>query len=217
MTRLWALIACIALGLPTSPAQLLADAPAVKALASRAEGRQIEKEDDPEDEAACFSMGRLHITYESGNVGPPGVGLRITDPRGRTIGYDFRGNQGWQEIPLAQASLDCDQNEDTGELRNCKGEIEICGPITGAYQVRVLPTRNGKYSITVSATSQGKTNASDYTMTTSHVELEGEIREYKPALLRLQYSREAGSQITLSGSDEHLTARIKEAAQDATY
>ena len=215
--RLCTLIAFTALVLRPLPSQLFVDTGAVKALASRAEARHIQEEDDPKGETACFSMGRLYITYESGDVGPPGVGLRIIDPRGRTIGYDFRINKGWQEMPLAQASLDCDQNEDTGELRNCKGDVEICGPISGSYQVQVLPTRSGKYSIAASATSQGKTDRSDYEMTSSRAELTGEISEQRSVLLTLQYSREAGTRIKLSRNDEHLADKIRDDAQGASH
>jgi len=217
MTRLCALIASAALVLRPSPSQLLADAGTVNRLVSRSEKREIQDEDDPKAEAACLSMGRLYITYESGDVGPPGVGLRITDPRGRTIGYDFRINKGWQEMPLAQASLDCDQNENTGELRNCKGDFEICGPVSGDYQLQVLPTRSGKYSIAASATGQGKTDESGYEMTNSRAELKGEIRAQMPELLTLQFSREAGTRIRLSKSDEHVADRVKDDAQGTLH
>ena len=213
MTRLCALPALIALVLPPLSSQLLADARTVKALASRAEALQIEAEDDPRDEAACFTKERLYITYETGDFGPPGVGLRITDPRGRSIGYDFRNNRGWQELPLAQASMDCEQNEDTGELRNCKGDVEICGPISGAYQLQVLPTHNGKYSIAASAISQGRRDEFGYEITNSRTELKGEIREQKPVQLTLQYSREARSRITLSRNYEHSADRAKDNAE----
>src|SRR5438552_18440095 len=101
---------------------------------------------------AYFSTGRITMKYASGKVGPPTIGFRITDPRGGTIGYDPRTNEGWQEMPLAQAFLDCDENEETGELRQCKGHIEICGPISGTYQVEELPIRSGTYYMTATAT-----------------------------------------------------------------
>ena len=158
-------------------------------------------------------MGRLYITYKSDDLGPPGVGLRITDPRGRRIGYDFRTNRGWQELPLAQASLDCEQNEDTGELRNCTGDVEICGPISGSYQVQVLPTHDGKYSVAASATSPGKAHTSACEMASSRAELTGEISKQTPVLLTLQYSREPGSRIKLSRSDGYLADRVKDNAE----
>ena len=171
---------------------------------SKPEARELRDEADPEAEQACFSMGRIALNYASGEVGPPTIGFRITDPRGRTIGYDPRTNEGWQEMPMAQAFLDCDENEETGELRNCKGHIEICGPISGTYQVEVLPTRSGRYSMNATATSQRTRNKTGYHTTSSQADLRGEVFEHQPARLLLQYSREAGSQIKLTGSDQHL-------------
>lgn len=217
MRRLRALIALTALVMQSSSSQLLADDGTVKVFASQAEALQIQEEDEPKREDACFSMGRLYISYESGDVGPPGVGLRITDPRGRRIGYDFRLNKGWQEMPLAQVSLDCDQNEDTGELRNCKGDVDICGPISGSYQVQVLPTHDGKYSIAVSATSPDKAHTSGYEMASSRAELTGEISKQKPVLLTLQYSREPGSRIKLRRSDGYLPPGVKDDERDVSH
>ena len=57
-------------------------------------------------------------------------------------------------MPLAQAFLDCEENEDTGELRNCKGHIEICGPMSDTYQIVLSSAHSSKYSISVSARSQ---------------------------------------------------------------
>lgn len=115
---------------------------------------EIRDEVDPTDQRSCYSMGQISLTYVSGEIGPPNVGLRITDPRGRTIGYDPRADEAWQELPLAEGFVDCDENEDTRELRNCTGHVQICGPISGTYKVEILPAQDGKYSISVSGTSQ---------------------------------------------------------------
>jgi hypothetical protein len=152
-------------------------------------------------------MGQVNITYESGEVGPPGLGLRVTDPRGRKIGYDLGANRGWQELPVAQAFFDCDENEDTGELRHCTGHIQICGPISGTYQVEVLPTHSGKYSITVSDRSQEIRDERGLHSTASQIELKSEMWEQKPAILILQYSREAATQINLTRGDQRTARR----------
>jgi hypothetical protein len=57
-------------------------------LIARSPLRQLRDEVDPTDEQSCESMGQIGITYETGNAGPPNIGLGITDPRGRKIGYD---------------------------------------------------------------------------------------------------------------------------------
>ena len=201
--RFWVLVTLVG-SLPPMTASHMGAELRLNTSLSRPEAREIRDEADPQEEQACFSMGRIILDYASGEVGPPTIGFRITDPRGRTISYDPRINKARQEMPLAQAFLDCDENEETGELRHCKGHIEICGPISGTYQVEVLPTRNDTYSMNASATSKRTRNETGYGTTSSRADLKGEIFEQQPARLLLQYSREAGSQIKLTGSDEHL-------------
>jgi hypothetical protein len=192
--KFWVLVTLAASVLLTTASHLRAELRFNTSL-SKPEAREIRDEADPDAEQACFSMGRITLNYSSGEAGPPAIGFRITDPRGRTIGYDPRTNEGWQEMPLAQAFLDCDENEETGELRHCKGHIEICGPVSGIYQVDVLPTRSGTYSMNASATSQRTRNKTGFQTTSSLADLKGEVFEQQPVRLLLQYSREAGSQI----------------------
>jgi hypothetical protein len=201
--KFWVLVTLAASVLPTTASYLRAELRFDRSP-SRPEAREIRDEADPEAEQACFSMGRITLNYASGEVGPPTIGFRITDPLGRTIGYDPRTNKARQEMPLAQAFLDCDENEETGELRQCKGHIEICGPISGTYKVEVLPMRSGTYSINASATSQKTRNKTGFHTTSSQADLKGEVFEQRPVKLLLQYSREAGSQIKWNGSAQHL-------------
>ena len=205
--KFWVLVTLVASVPPMTSSHLRAEL-RLNTSFSKPEARELRDEADPEAEQACFSMGRITLNYASGEVGPPTIGFRITDPRGRTIGYDPRTNEGWQEMPLAQAFLDCDENEETGELRLCKGHIEICGPISGTYQVEVLPTRSSTYSMKASATSQRARIESGFHTTSSQADFEGEVFEHQPARLQLRYSREAGSQIKLTGSDQDLTDRM---------
>ena len=106
------------------PVRLLADMRVDKRVLST---RDIYEEADPEYEAACFLMGRITIEYAGEETGLLTVGFRITDPRGREIGYDPRTRRGWQELLLAQAFLDCEENEDTGELRAVKVTLRSAG------------------------------------------------------------------------------------------
>jgi hypothetical protein len=204
--KFWVLVTLVASVPPITSSHLRAEL-RLNTSFSKPEARELRDEADPEAEQACFSMGRITLNYASGEVGPPTIGFRITDPRGRTIGFDPRINEGSQEMPLAQAFLDCDENEETGELRHCKGHIEICGPISGIYQVEVLPTRSGTYSMNASATSQRMRIESGFHTTSSQADFEGEVFEHQPARLQLRYSRETGSQIKLTGSDQHLADR----------
>lgn len=208
--KFWVLIAGTVCALSLTSSHVLADVGVDNRMLPRPQAREIYEEADPEYEQACVSMGRMTIDYASGEAGLPNVGFRITDPRGREIGYDPRTNRGWQEMPLAQAFLDCEENEDTGELGQCKDHIEICGPVSGTYQIEVLPMHSGKYSISVSATSQRTRTEFGYDATSSRADLKGEIHEQERAELLLHYSREAGTQVKLTVNDQHLADRIKD-------
>lgn len=191
--------------IPLTSPRLTADMGVAATSAHRGRIGNIRAEADPRDSEACFSMGRLFISYKGSDFGPLGVGLRISDPRGRTIGYDFGRKRGWQELPVAEASVECDENnEETGELRNCQGQIEICGPLSGLYKVEVLPTQKGKYSIAVSARSAEKQDVTGFGTDSSHTELNGEIHDSEHPLLTLQYSREPGTQIRLTKTEKRL-------------
>jgi len=204
--KFWILLALTASVLPPMPSRLLADQ-GLKTSPSSPEAREIRVEADPDHEQACFSMGRITIDYASREVGPPNVGFRITDPRGRQIGYDPRVNRGWQEMPLAQAFLDCEENEDTGELRHCKDHDEICGPISGTYQIDLLPIHSGEFSMSAWAASQRTQREAGYDTTSSRADWKSEMHELKPMVLLLRYSREAGTQLTLT-SDQQSTDRV---------
>ena len=111
----------------------------------------------------------------------PKADFRITDPRGRETGYDPRTNTGWQEMPLAQAFVECEENEETGELKLCQGRVEICGPVSGTYQIELLPAQSSKYSITVSATSQRTPTEFASDTTSSRADWQSDMQGQEPA------------------------------------
>jgi hypothetical protein len=217
IVRAWVLVALTVCTLPATSWHLFAAVGVDDRALPRPETREIYVEADPDYEQACFSMGRITIEYATDETGLPTVEFRVTDPRGREIGYDPHTSSVWQELPLAQAFLDCEENEDTGELRNCKGHIEICGPVSGTYQIALSSAHRGKYSISVSARSQRKRNGSGYEMTGSQADLKGDIRGPEAAVVMLQYSREAGTPITLTASDRHLADRSRNHDRDASH
>jgi hypothetical protein len=205
LMNLWLLVLMLSISvLPLRASILFAAFLTDRASSVWPETRQVREETDPTNEQACYSMGQISITYESGEFDRPNVGLRITDPRGREIGYDVRTNRGWQELPIAQAFFDCDENEDTGELRNCVGHIQICGPISGTYQMAVLPRRSGRFSITVWSMSEAIRNQLGFHTTSSNLELKSDILEEAPEILLLEYSRAVGAPIRLIQSDQGL-------------
>ena len=64
--------------------------------------RDILDEPDPDDTGNCLSLGELDIVFRTGNDGPPNVGVVLTDPRGRRIGFDPLIKHAWQALPVAQ-------------------------------------------------------------------------------------------------------------------
>lgn len=210
MMKLWLLASAVAISvLPLRASDNLAALGVDKPFPARAQVRTVHDETDPKDRQSCYSMGQLSLTYESGEAGAPKVGLRITDPRGRRIGYDPQSDKGWQELPLAQGFVDCDENEDTGEVRHCAGYIQICGPISGTYKVEVLPAENTQYSISASGTSQETRDQRGFHATDSRAVLKGEIQKRTPEVLLLKYSREPGTQIELMQSDQRVARQQK--------
>jgi hypothetical protein len=189
--------------LPAAPLRLFAN-PAVEKTSVRSAAREMNREADPNYEQACFSMGRMTIDYASGEQGLPQTGFRVSDPQGRRIAYDPETNMGQQEIPLAQAYLDCDENDETGELRECKDHIEICGPVSGTYRIELSPVQNGKFSLSVTAASRRTPNGSSYDSTISRAEWRGETNVPEHPVLLLHYSRESGAQITLTEDVQHV-------------
>ncbi len=54
----------------------------------RANIRDLEIESDPSDSQECSSLGELDIAFQTDSDGPPKVGMVVSDPRGRRIGFD---------------------------------------------------------------------------------------------------------------------------------
>lgn len=106
---------------------------------------------DPHDDDACLSLGALYIVFRTDNDGPPNVGVVLTDPRGRRIGFDPRIKRAWQALPVAQGDIDCDDLEGRGI---CRGVIEVGGPVSGAYRIEVIAEKTTAYSISISARSK---------------------------------------------------------------
>ena len=180
---------------------------------SRSPLHQIRDEADPTDQQSCESMGQIGIVYETGNAGPPNIGLRITDPRGRKIGYDPRASKVWQDLPLADGFVECTELDENTGLKHCAAHIQICGPVSGTYKLEVLPTQNGTYSITAMGTSESKRDQFGVHSTASRAQYISEIRKQSPDILTLSYSREAGTKISLGRNDAQVAASDKTRAK----
>jgi len=108
--------------------------------------RDILDEPDPDDTGDCLSLGELDIVFRAGNDGPPNVGVVLTDPRGRRIGFDPLIKHAWQALPVAQGDIICD---DPGSTNTCRGIVQVCGPISGTYKLEVMALKTTTYSVSV--------------------------------------------------------------------
>ena len=113
--------------------------------------RDVLDEPDPDDTGDCLSLGELDIVFRTGNDGPPNVGIVLTDPRGRRIGFDPLIKHAWQALPVARGDINCD---DLGRTNTCRGIVQVCGPISGTYRLEVIALKTTAYSVSVFARSR---------------------------------------------------------------
>jgi hypothetical protein len=169
---------------------------------------EIRDEADPQDTQSCRTMGQLQISYLTEDRGAPRVGVIVTDPRNRRIGYDPITSKTWQELPQAEAYVDCEENGE--ELRNCQATIHICGPVSGSYKVQVAAAETAKYSITVSGKSAEVKGRRGVQSTTSHAELSNvTIEKRSRDALVMRYYREPGTNIELLRDGSRLARNQK--------
>ncbi|MBV8477018.1 MAG: hypothetical protein JO249_13025 [Acidobacteria bacterium] len=159
---------------------------------------EIRDEADPDDVQACYALGRLDITFRTEKNGPPAVGLVMTDPRGRRIGFDPLKKHGWQELPKAQGFIDCE----TPDAQNaCLGIIQVCGPISGTYKLEVIARQTTEYSLDISGRSQEVRERQALEATSSRVQVNSvAIRQGSRDMVLLSYSRDPSSKIALQSS-----------------
>jgi hypothetical protein len=96
-------------------------------------------------------LGERDIAFRSDNSGPPSIAVVVTDPRGRRIGFDPLTKRGWQELPVAQGSIDCDKSDGKDA---CRGLIEVCGALSGTYKLEIIASASSDYTLTISARSE---------------------------------------------------------------
>jgi hypothetical protein len=101
------------------PSPVLSDANLVNVSVGNTSPRNVVGELDPDDTGDCLSLGELDIVFRTDNNGPPNVGVVLTDPRGRRIGFDPVIKHAWQALPIAQGDINCD---DLGRTNSCQGD-----------------------------------------------------------------------------------------------
>jgi len=156
--------------------------------------RELVDEPDPADASDCFSMGELDIKFRTDNNGPPKVGVVLTDPRGRRIGFDPIAKQGWQELPVAQGYIDCDDLDGGG---SCRGLVQICGAVSGAYELEIISQQTTAYSVSILARSKAVLDGNKLQSYRSDAVLNDiAIRRGSRNVLSLEYSRDPYEPVT---------------------
>ena|SRR5947209_559091 len=155
---------------------------------------EVRDEPDPSEAQSCFALGRLDITFGTEKKGPPAVGVVLTDPRGRRIGFDPIVKSGFQELPQAEGYIDCDA---PGAEGACSGVIQVCGPVSGTYKLEVIAVQNADYTLRVSGRSQEvRGSRHDLQASDSDAELNDvAIQKGSRDVLLLNYSRDLRSKV----------------------
>jgi hypothetical protein len=163
--------------------------------------RDVLDELDPEDIGDCISLGALDIVFRTGNDGSPNVGVVLTDPRGRRIGFDPITKRAWQALPVAQGDINCD---DLGRTNTCWGIVQVCGPISGTYKLEVIALKTTAYSVSVFARSREVLNGNGLQSHFSKTDLNNPaIRKRSREIVVLHYSRDPRENVTAQLQQGH--------------
>ncbi len=156
---------------------------------------------DPDDTEDCFSLGELDIVFRTDKNALPNVGVVLTDPRGRRIGFDPLTKRGWDALPVAQGYVDCD---DLGGADTCRGIVQVCGPISGTYKLEIIAQQATAYSVTISARSKEVLNGNSLQSYRSETDLENvAIRARSRNIVLLNYSRDGQEEVTAQLQQGH--------------
>ena len=158
--------------------------------------QEVHDEADPNEVQSCFALGRLDVSFRTEKKGPPEVGVILTDPRGRQIGFDPIQKSGFQQLPEAQGYIDCDA---PGVEGACTGVIQVCGPVSGTYKLEIIAVQNAEYSLSISGRSQ-EVRGKKHDLEASHSDAELDhvpIRKGSRDTVLLNYSRDPESKVAL--------------------
>ena len=156
---------------------------------------------DPDDTEDCVSQGELDIVFRTDENGPPNVGVVLTDPRGRRIGFDPLTKRGWQALPVAQGYIDCD---DLSGADTCRGVVQVCGPVTGTYRLEVIAQQTTAYSVSVLARSREVLDGNSLQSRFSKTDLNNlAIRKLSREIVLLHYSRDPQENVTAQLQQGH--------------
>jgi hypothetical protein len=131
--------------------------------------------------------GELDILFRTGNDGSPNLGVLLTDPRGRRIGFDPFIKQAWQALPVAQGDISCD----LGRTNTCRGIVQVCGPISGTYKLEITALKTIAYSLSVLGRSKEVLDDNSLQSHFSKTDLNNlAIRRRSREIVLLHYSRD---------------------------
>jgi hypothetical protein len=149
---------------------------------------------DPNDTTDCFSLGELDIVFRTDNNGAPNIGVVLTDPRGRRIGFDPLTKLAWQALPVAEGYIDCD---DLVGTNTCRGIVRVCGPVSGTYKLEVVAQQTTAYSVNVFARSKEGLDGNNRKCHRSEVDLlHVAIGARTRNMVLLNYSRDPQEKVT---------------------
>ena len=177
------------------PRSALCDRSLVHSIQDRDTGiRNVLEEVDPKDDMDCLSMGELDIVFRTDNNGAPKVGVMLTDPRGRRIGFDPLTKRAWQQFPEAEGYIDCD---DLHGSDACRGVVQVCGPVSGTYKLEVIARQTTDYSLSISARSKAVLDGHSLQSSHSEEDLNNvAIRARSRSIVLLNYSRDPQQSVT---------------------
>ena len=122
---------------------------------------------DPHDTEDCFSLGELDIVFRTDEDALPNVGVVVTDPRGRRIGFDPITKRAWDALPVAQGSID------------------------------IIARQMTAYSVTISARSKEVLDGHSLQSCRSEADLQNvAIRARSRNIVLLNYSRDGREKVT---------------------
>jgi hypothetical protein len=163
--------------------------------------RGVFDELDPDDTGDCLSLGELDFVFRTENDGPPNVGVVLTDPHGRRIGFDPLIKHAWQALPVAQGDINCD---DLGRTNTCWGIVQVCGPISGTYRLEVIALKTTAYSVRVFARSREVPDGDSLQSHFSKTDFNNlAIRKRSREIVLLHYSRDPQENVTAQLQQGH--------------
>ena len=171
--------------------------------------RELVDELDPDDRGDCLSLGALDIVFRTDNYGPPNVGVILTDPHGRHIGFDPLTKHAWQALPVAQGYIDCDDLDGRG---TCRGVVQVCGPLSGTYKLEIIAQQTTAYSVSISGRSKAVLGNDGLQCSHSEADLHDvAIPERSRNIILLNYSRDpqenVGAQLQRTPQAQSLDTR----------